>query len=89
MGNSEKGTPSDFGLKMLQKLHPKFATRSAKIQPQQSLLEEEKFSQQKIDGILKNIPNGKTPGYYGIDNIIVKVIFSSFQISGYTSSIGV
>ncbi|GBM67276.1 hypothetical protein AVEN_201209-1 [Araneus ventricosus] len=48
------------------------------MQPQQTLLEEEKFSQQEIYGILKNIPNGKAPEYDGIDNIIVKVIFNSF-----------
>ncbi|GBL60159.1 hypothetical protein AVEN_14118-1, partial [Araneus ventricosus] len=72
MENSEKGTPTEFGLKILQKLYPKIAPRAAHIQPHQTLLEEEKFSQQEIDDIVKKIPNGKAPGYDGIDNIIVK-----------------
>ncbi|GBN71742.1 hypothetical protein AVEN_219858-1 [Araneus ventricosus] len=78
MENSEKGTPTEFGLKILQKLYPKIALRAAQIQPHQTLLEEEKFSQQEIDDIVKKIPIGKAPGYDGIDNIIVKVIFNSF-----------
>ncbi|GBL73788.1 hypothetical protein AVEN_230762-1 [Araneus ventricosus] len=78
MENSERGTPTESGLKILQKLYPKIAPRAAQIQPHQTLLEEEKFSQQEIDDILKNIPNGKAPGYNAIDNIIVKVIFNSF-----------
>ncbi|GBN07384.1 Retrovirus-related Pol polyprotein from type-1 retrotransposable element R1 [Araneus ventricosus] len=78
MENSEKGTPTEFGLKILQKLYPKIASRAAQIQPHQTLLEEEKFSQQEIDDIVKKIPIGKAPGYDGIDNIIVKVIFNSF-----------
>ncbi|GBM79829.1 hypothetical protein AVEN_127146-1 [Araneus ventricosus] len=72
MESSKKGSPTEFGLKILQKLYPKIAPRAAQIQPHQTLLEEEKFSQQEIDDILKNIPNGKAPGYDGIDNIIVK-----------------
>ncbi|GBN14497.1 hypothetical protein AVEN_39812-1 [Araneus ventricosus] len=78
MENSEKGSPTEFGLKILQKLYRKIAPRAAQIQPHQTILEEEKFSQQEIDDIVKNIPNGKTPGYDGIDNILVKVIFNSF-----------
>ncbi|GBM64272.1 hypothetical protein AVEN_47229-1 [Araneus ventricosus] len=78
MESSEKGTPTEFGLKILQKLYPKIEPRSAQTQSRQTLLEEEKFSQQEIDDILKNIPNSKAPGYDGIDNIIVKVIFNSF-----------
>ncbi|GBN82892.1 hypothetical protein AVEN_15940-1 [Araneus ventricosus] len=78
MENSEEGTPTEFGLKILQKLYLKIAPRAAQIQPHQTLFEEEKFSQQEIDDILKNIPNGKAPGYDGIDNIIVKAIFNSF-----------
>ncbi|GBM15435.1 hypothetical protein AVEN_199683-1 [Araneus ventricosus] len=77
-GKQIKGTPIEFGLKILQKLCPKIAPRAAQIQPQKTLLEEEKFSQQEIEDILKNIPNGKDPGYDGIDNIIVKVIFNCF-----------
>ncbi|GBM02460.1 hypothetical protein AVEN_144918-1 [Araneus ventricosus] len=56
MENSEKGTPTEFGLKILQKLYQKIAPSAAQIQPHQTLLEEEKFSQQKIGDILKNIP---------------------------------
>ncbi|GBN12233.1 RNA-directed DNA polymerase from mobile element jockey [Araneus ventricosus] len=78
MENSEKGNPTEFGLKILQKLYPKIAPRAAEIQPHQSLMEEQKLSQQEIDDIVKKIPNGKAPGYDGIDNIIVKVIFNSF-----------
>ncbi|GBM21521.1 hypothetical protein AVEN_85334-1 [Araneus ventricosus] len=78
MENSEKGTATEFGLKILQKLYPKIAPRAAQIQPHQTLLEEEKFSNKEIDYILKKIPNGKAPGYDDIDNIIVKVIFNSF-----------
>ncbi|GBM12389.1 hypothetical protein AVEN_211572-1 [Araneus ventricosus] len=78
MENSERVTPTEFGLKILQKLYPNIAPRAAPMQPHQTLLEEEKFSQQEIDDILKNIPNGKAPGDDGIDNIIVKVIFNSF-----------
>ncbi|GBL75865.1 hypothetical protein AVEN_234213-1 [Araneus ventricosus] len=63
MENSEKGTPTEFGLKIMQKLYPKIAPRAAQIQSHQTLLEEEKFSQQEIDDILKKIPNGKAPGY--------------------------
>ncbi|GBN94013.1 Retrovirus-related Pol polyprotein from type-1 retrotransposable element R1 [Araneus ventricosus] len=70
--NSEKGTPTEFGLKILQKLYPKIVPRAAQIQPHQTLLEEEKFSQQEIDDIIKKIPIGKAPAYDGIDNIIVK-----------------
>ncbi|GBL89959.1 hypothetical protein AVEN_178373-1 [Araneus ventricosus] len=76
--NSEKGTATELGLKILQKLYPKIAPRAAQIKPHQTLLEEEKFSQQEIDDIFKKIPDGKAPGYDGIDNIIVKVIFNSF-----------
>ncbi|GBL79878.1 hypothetical protein AVEN_247017-1 [Araneus ventricosus] len=57
MENSEKGTPTEFGLKILQKLYPKIAPRADQIQPHQTLLEEEKFSQQEIDDIVKKIPN--------------------------------
>ncbi|GBM53346.1 hypothetical protein AVEN_165024-1 [Araneus ventricosus] len=78
MENSEKGTPTEFRLKILQKVHPKIAPRAAQIQHHQTLLEEEKFSQQEIEDILKNIPNSKAPGHDGIDSIIVKVIFNSF-----------
>ncbi|GBN42814.1 hypothetical protein AVEN_222843-1 [Araneus ventricosus] len=77
-GKQRERTPTEFGLKILQKLYPKISPRAAQIQPHQTLLEEEKFSQQEIDGIVKKIPNGKAPGYDGIDNIIVKVIFNSF-----------
>ncbi|GBN72524.1 hypothetical protein AVEN_124195-1 [Araneus ventricosus] len=59
MENSEKATPTEFRLKLLQKLYPKIAPRAAQIQPQQTLLEEGKFSQQEIDDILKNISKGK------------------------------
>ncbi|GBO25594.1 hypothetical protein AVEN_13791-1, partial [Araneus ventricosus] len=72
MENSEKGTPTEFGLKILQKLYPKIAPRAEQIQPHQTLLEEEKLSQQEIDDIVKKIPIGKALGYDGIDNIIVK-----------------
>ncbi|GBM19140.1 hypothetical protein AVEN_135620-1 [Araneus ventricosus] len=51
------------------------APRAAQIQPHQTLLEEEKFYQQEVDDILKKIPNGKAPGYDGIDNISVKYAF--------------
>ncbi|GBN17055.1 hypothetical protein AVEN_63802-1 [Araneus ventricosus] len=78
MKNSEKGTPTEFGLKILQKLYPKIAPRAAQIQLHQTLLEEEEFSQQEIDDIVKKIPNGKSPGYDFNANIIVKVIFNSF-----------
>ncbi|GBO21033.1 Retrovirus-related Pol polyprotein from type-1 retrotransposable element R1 [Araneus ventricosus] len=72
--NSKKGTPTEFGLKILQKLYPKIAPRAAQIQPYQTLLEEERFSQQEIDDIAKKIPIGKAPGYDRIDNIIVKCL---------------
>ncbi|GBM16328.1 Retrovirus-related Pol polyprotein from type-1 retrotransposable element R1 [Araneus ventricosus] len=72
MESSEKGTSTEFGLKILQKLYPKIEPRAPQIQPHQTLLEEEKLSQQEIDDILKNILNGDTPGYDGIDNIIIK-----------------
>ncbi|GBM69429.1 hypothetical protein AVEN_165453-1 [Araneus ventricosus] len=62
MERSEKGTPTELGLKILQKLYPKIVPRAAQTQPYQTLLEEEKFSQQEIDDILKNIRNGKAPG---------------------------
>ncbi|GBN44723.1 hypothetical protein AVEN_113113-1 [Araneus ventricosus] len=65
---SEKGTSTEVGLKILQKLYPKIEPRTAQIQPHQTLLEEETFSQQEIDDILKNIPNGKNlqhPLQYG------------------------
>ncbi|GBO34626.1 hypothetical protein AVEN_155623-1 [Araneus ventricosus] len=78
MESSEKGTPTEFGLKILQNLYPKSAPRAAQIQPHQTLHEEERFSQKEIDDIVKKIPYGKAPGYDGIDNIIVKVIFNSF-----------
>ncbi|GBM16489.1 Retrovirus-related Pol polyprotein from type-1 retrotransposable element R1 [Araneus ventricosus] len=78
MEKSEKGTPTEFGLKILQKLYPKIAPRAAQIQTHQTNLEEEKLSQQEINDIVKKIPNDKDPGYDGIDNIIVKVIFNSF-----------
>ncbi|GBN27434.1 hypothetical protein AVEN_189200-1 [Araneus ventricosus] len=83
MENSEKGTPTEFGLKILQKLYPKIAPRAAQIQPHQTLLEEEKFSQQEIDYIIKKIPIGKTPGYDGIDNIIVKTGKEEQNIKSY------
>ncbi|GBN80511.1 hypothetical protein AVEN_119160-1 [Araneus ventricosus] len=72
MGNSEKGTPTEFGLNFLHNLHPKIAPRAIQIQPHQTLLEEENFSQQETDDIIKKVPNGKAPGYDGIDNIIIK-----------------
>ncbi|GBN16216.1 hypothetical protein AVEN_212574-1 [Araneus ventricosus] len=78
MESSEKGTPTEFGLKILQKLYSNIAPKAAQIRAHETLLEEEKFSQQKIDDILKNIPNGKAAGYDSFDNIIVKLIFSSF-----------
>ncbi|GBN40799.1 hypothetical protein AVEN_35417-1 [Araneus ventricosus] len=59
-------------------LYPQIAPRAIRIQPHQSLFEEEKLSQQEIDDIVEKIPNGKAPGYDGIDNIIVKVIFNFF-----------
>ncbi|GBO04613.1 hypothetical protein AVEN_85438-1 [Araneus ventricosus] len=78
MENSEKRTPTEFGLKILQKLYPKITPRAAQIQPHQTLVKEEKFSQQEIYDILKKLPNGKASRYDEIDNIIVKVIFNSF-----------
>ncbi|GBN49605.1 hypothetical protein AVEN_240234-1 [Araneus ventricosus] len=78
MENSKNGTPTEFGLKILQNLYQKIAPRAAQIQPHQTLIGEEKFSQQEIDDIAKKIPIGKAPGYDSIDNIIVKVIFNSF-----------
>ncbi|GBN05192.1 hypothetical protein AVEN_134537-1 [Araneus ventricosus] len=68
--SSEKETPTEFGLKIVLKFYPKIAPRAAQIQPNKTILEEEKYSQQEIDGILKNIPNGTVPGYDGIDNIM-------------------
>ncbi|GBM99501.1 hypothetical protein AVEN_119780-1 [Araneus ventricosus] len=52
---SEKGSPTEFGLKILQKLYPQIAPRAAQIQHHQTLLEKEKFSQKEVDDILKNI----------------------------------
>ncbi|GBN77825.1 hypothetical protein AVEN_123090-1 [Araneus ventricosus] len=83
MENSEKGTPTEFGLKLRQKLYPKIAPRAAQIQPYQTLFEEYKFSQQEIDDIVKKVPIGKAPGYDGIDNIIVKTGKEEHNIKSY------
>ncbi|GBM10711.1 hypothetical protein AVEN_105-1 [Araneus ventricosus] len=83
MENSEKGTPTEFGLKFCKNCIQKFHQLH---QPYQTLLEEEKFSQQKIDNIVKKIPNGKSPEYDGIDNIIVKDNPNRCAPSGHRSS---
>ncbi|GBM28949.1 hypothetical protein AVEN_232041-1 [Araneus ventricosus] len=77
MEGNEKRSLTEFGVKIFKKLYPKLSPRRAQIQLQQTLREKEKFSQQEIDDILKNISNSRAPGYNGIDNIIVKVIYNS------------
>ncbi|GBM22170.1 hypothetical protein AVEN_190826-1 [Araneus ventricosus] len=77
MDQLEEGDSQSFANRILQELYPQIPIRFQR-QPQNLTAREEAFTKYKIARIMKKVPIKNTPGYNGIDFIVLQTIFRTY-----------